>query len=287
MIPEILSNCKEVMPPWWQWHPPVGIFIALLAVLGVLVPWFRGNEIGKGERAFWTFLMFSFVGLEIRTIYLDQAQHEREQAFARCQQLESFQNIANRIEQAIDQSQLEFNATMKRSDKVLALQGRELSEIAKTIDTFTGSESYACLTDVPNQGFLAFTHEGDYPLYGVSARIVDLDQMPQNLIGVTISVGDMIKSHVVMRQIPYGIPLEGDHFNANIFFNARNGDWVEKFRARKTRDGWGRAIRVEGMFTTLKKGKPMCETVDRQFQLDSDGKVEKDWTPDSKLPRCE
>ena len=100
-------------------------------------------------------------------------------------------------------------------------------------------------------------------------------------------VGDMIQQHVSMRPVTGELPLQGEHFNANIFFNARNGDWTETFRSHKTKNGWARAIRVEGLFTTLKKEKPMCETIDRQFQLDSEGKVEKGWIPDSRLPRCE
>lgn len=90
MILERVSNCNDALRLWWQWHPPAGVFIALLAVLGVIVPWFRGSEIGKRERAFWTFLMFLFVGLEIRTLYLDRAEHDKEQALARCKSLRVF-----------------------------------------------------------------------------------------------------------------------------------------------------------------------------------------------------
>lgn len=70
----------EVLADLWRWYPPVGVFIAVLALLGVLVPLFRDlPKIGKREKAFWTFVMFALVGLEIRSIYLDRDAHDREQ----------------------------------------------------------------------------------------------------------------------------------------------------------------------------------------------------------------
>lgn len=265
----------------WAWHPPVGTWIGVLGFLGVAVALVRDpKEISQGEKAIWIIVLFVLLGLELKTLYQDRDEHDAAERESRERSEQNFKGIAGGIESAIEQSQQEFNATMKQSDK-------ELNGITRTLDTFTGSESYAYLSYVPRQGFLSFVHKGDYPLYGVTARIVDLDQIQQNLLGVVVSVGDMIKGHAAMHPIPNGLPLQGDHFNANVFFNARNGDWIETFRAHQTKDGWARAMRVEGRFTILKKAKPMCETVDRQFQLDSEGKVEKDWTPDPKLPHCQ
>jgi protein-S-isoprenylcysteine O-methyltransferase Ste14 len=88
------------------WHPPVGVFIAVLAVLGVIVPWFRAwSNIRKWERAFWTILMFVLVGLEIRSIYSDQTEHDKQQAEARARELERFSQIAGGIKTAINNSQ--------------------------------------------------------------------------------------------------------------------------------------------------------------------------------------
>ena len=56
---------------FWEtrgWHPPVGPLIAVLGLVGVLVPWLRAR-MGNKEKAFWTLLMFLFVLLEIRSIY--------------------------------------------------------------------------------------------------------------------------------------------------------------------------------------------------------------------------
>jgi hypothetical protein len=41
--------CPVYIYHWWQWHPPIGTFIGILALLGVLVPLFI--EWGKDPAA--------------------------------------------------------------------------------------------------------------------------------------------------------------------------------------------------------------------------------------------
>jgi hypothetical protein len=125
---EAVSKCHEVIPTIWQWHPPVGVFIGLLTIPAVLVPWFRGEKVGRTERAFWTLLICLFVSLEIRTIYLDQAQHDRDQALARCQQLESFRGIADTLNVAISDSSTQFTSTMSNIGKILTKQDTTLTQ---------------------------------------------------------------------------------------------------------------------------------------------------------------
>lgn len=65
--------CPIVSPLWWQWHYPVGAWIALLALLGVVVPWFRPTEkMSRVGKAAWSLLMFVSFYMEIRTLYLDR-----------------------------------------------------------------------------------------------------------------------------------------------------------------------------------------------------------------------
>jgi hypothetical protein len=106
-----MAPCVQISQTWWQWHPPVGVFIAFLALVGVAVPWFRLNA-SRHEKAFWTVLMFVFVGLEINSIYRDQQQHDNEQEFARCQQLQSFTQIATTLQIAIKNNQEQFDKTI-------------------------------------------------------------------------------------------------------------------------------------------------------------------------------
>ena len=125
-----MAPCPEIISPWWQWHPPVGVFIAVLAVLGVIVPWvFRPPEkMGRGEKAIWTIIMFLLLWLELRTLYLDRDEHDREQALARCQQLESFKKIANGIDTAISDSTAQFKATMDGVKGILTKQDKTLMQ---------------------------------------------------------------------------------------------------------------------------------------------------------------
>jgi hypothetical protein len=99
----------------WSWYPPVGVFIAVLALLGVLVLLFRDlGKIGQREKALWTLIVFALVGLEIRSIYLCRNAHDREEADAREQQLKSFHEIARGIDATITTSQSQFQATTDR-----------------------------------------------------------------------------------------------------------------------------------------------------------------------------
>lgn len=111
--------CPVFIHHWWQWHPPVGSFIAVLGVIGVLVPWFRGDA-SRREKAMWTIAMFTLLGLELRTLYRDRAEHDEEQATARCQQLQSFQQIATSLDKAITQSEEQFKQTAHGLDATIS-----------------------------------------------------------------------------------------------------------------------------------------------------------------------
>ena len=78
----------------WSWYPPVGVFIGILALLGVIVPLLRDlGKIGPRERAVWTAVMFALVLLEMKSIYQDRDVHDREQKTARKEQLDQFSKI--------------------------------------------------------------------------------------------------------------------------------------------------------------------------------------------------
>lgn len=250
-----VSKCSEVVPTIWQWHPPVGVFIALLAVVGVLVPWFRGQTSPR-EKAFWTFLMFLFVGLEIRTIYLDQARHDREQALARCQQLARFQRIATELDAAITQSREDFDQTMKRSDSILV-------GVVDAINISTGGRSFVLINYVPGQLDMAIFRKGKYPLSGVSARIVNLDDYSEDTFNIRDS-GNMGGPDVILA--PHSLRRATDYLRANIFFKARNGVWIEELRVKKGNDNmWKRALRVRARFTPKMKLTTLCEQVATQI----------------------
>ncbi len=82
-----METCAQPLMTWSQWHPPVGAFIAVLALLGVIVPWLyrEPKDMKAPEKALWTFVMLLLFGLELRTLYLDRDQHDREQEAANCE----------------------------------------------------------------------------------------------------------------------------------------------------------------------------------------------------------
>jgi hypothetical protein len=118
----IIEPCPEVTSPWWNWYPYVGTFIGVLAGLGVLVPWFRGSDIGKGEKAFWSVVMVGLVILELRSITLDGHQHIRDQAHAECVQLQSFRDIAGTLNDTLsktNQNLVTANQILKAANQTL------------------------------------------------------------------------------------------------------------------------------------------------------------------------
>jgi hypothetical protein len=121
----------------------------------------------------------------------------------------------------------------------------------------------------------------------VSARIVDLDNAKSNPFGVTVSVGDMIQGHANTYSVPANFSPTGDHLNLNVFFTARNGDWVQILREIRVDNTWRRAIQVRGRFTSLKKEKVMCETIDAQFPRNAKGKIDGFESSGPKPPRCQ
>ena len=238
----VASKCQEVIAPWWQWHPPIGVFIALLAVVGVLVPWFRGGETGRGEKAFWTFLMFLFVGLEIRTIYLDQTQHDREQALARCQQLESFQRIANGIDTAISNSSAQFEATM--------------SKFKETINNETGGDSYVVFTpglisEVPpgtpgiQNGTLVMSLgipilKGKFPLHSVSVLLAD------HTGSYTVDYGSVFPHEIgrVRQGLEVKFSSSVKQTSGWLYITCSNGSYFENVIAFKVGSEWASAVRL-------------------------------------------
>lgn len=88
----------------WRWHPPVGVWIGLLGLIGVIVPLIWDvTRISKRKKAVWTAVMFVLLGLELKSIFQDRNEHDREQGAARAEELDHFERIAKGIGTSIDQ----------------------------------------------------------------------------------------------------------------------------------------------------------------------------------------
>lgn len=148
----------------WAWHPPVGVWIGILGLLGVLVPLIRDlNKIGKREKAAWTFVMFSLLLLEIKSVYQDRNEHDNQQAEARRREENNFREIANGIEKNIADSDRNFNATIGKTNEVL--------------ENITGGKSFAVVTPQVWSGLvpipLSIYNHGRQTLTGVTVTILN------------------------------------------------------------------------------------------------------------------
>jgi hypothetical protein len=172
----MVDPCPLIAQPWWEWHPLVGTYIGVLGVLGVIVPWlFRPPEkMGRAEKALWTLVVFALFGLEIRTLYLDRDEHDAEQARERCQQLQSFQQIATTLGAAITTSQTQFDATMKRSDQIMKETMASNKTAKESLDNITGGDSYTYVAAEIGAGppfQLSVWVHGKHGVHNVSAEI--------------------------------------------------------------------------------------------------------------------
>src|SRR5579859_3114958 len=177
------------MSQLWTWHPPVGVYIAVLGVLGILVPFFRDiTKIEKGEKALWTLVMVVLVLLEIKSIYQDRNEHDREQADARAEQLKQFSDIASRMDKSLEESEAsrqrsdeQFEATIDRTNKIFG-------EVGDSMKMQTGCDSFAYITFTQEPGYVQFnqfsnpsgpwflvsiTSHGKYPLKEIHATLMD------------------------------------------------------------------------------------------------------------------
>ena len=262
----------------WSYHPPVGVFIAILAVLGVLVPLVR-EKIGRREKAVWTIIMFVLLLLELKSIYQDRNEHEKQQKEARETEITNFGKIGDGITEAIRQNQQNFNSVMANTNTLLAEN--------------LGGNSFCYMMLEPgilawkNQAVPMFVQKGKYPLYGVSAFLVDDAKAAQITSGLakgqgvvlsailpaatTISVGDMpAGSSTILWDKPF--VLDKQDIGITIMFTARNGSWQEQIKATKVNGRWSQAI----VAYRMKKGNVrivLYEDVAKEFPRGPDGRV--------------
>lgn len=270
-------------------HPPVGIFIGLLGLLGVVVPLVRKLEtMGRWEKAGWTLVMFALMGIELRSIYMDRADNEAKQKTARAELLANFQGIADGIKSEIATSQTEFAATMKRSDTILG-------GVGENIKIANGGDSYAYIQMSPtNGGFdLYVIQDGNYHLLDTIGRVTDLDKFD-----VAIKAGQLIdrsKYEFALNPMPLlyrgrammvgtlPVPADNDYERFNISLFARNGVFEELYRLKRVNGAWTSAMMVQVAYYGI-KGGIACRRIDKAFPpelLEQD----KDWMTYMKLPK--
>jgi hypothetical protein len=165
----MIDPCPVIAQPWWKWYPYVGSFIAILAGLGVIVPWFSGEGLSKGWKIFWSFIFVLLVFLELRSIRLDGHQHDRDQEHAECEQIEGFKKIAGGMEDSNKTSRDQFAATMDK--------------FGETINIETGGDTF-CYVDFNPTPLLVDNKVAPDVNMGIS--IVKIGKYPCRAVNITI-----------------------------------------------------------------------------------------------------
>jgi hypothetical protein len=192
---------------------------------------------------------------EIAALYQTLAESQRElrekadvQAEAQTQLRLKSEEIAE-LNRHIANAQIELR---KRSD--------EVAELNRTIAaSVTGGDSYCYLTLShlgPNNAIIVIVHQGNYPLYDVSIRMVDLDKYEEVSRKFPNSTFESLK--LSETNIPVGNLSPGqarlmhsmqtstaDKFRHNIFISARNGMFTELLRFAKVEGVWKSAMNSE------------------------------------------
>jgi hypothetical protein len=124
----------------------------------------------------------------------------------------------------------------------------------------------------------SFIHQGPYPLYEVSANIVNVDELRKDAArAMTQANAGNFAPGSYAKAIGVHILHHGKDINFNIFYVARNGSWLQKLGMRWIGNGWALANRVdEGMGG----GKQLLIEVSPNYPRNSVGEVDWDEKPE-------
>jgi hypothetical protein len=210
-----------------SWHPWVGLFIAILGLMGVLIPlvW---EKIGKWAKRALTVLMFALLLLEMRSLRFASDDFEKDKK----DQNDRFSEIVDGLKEAIATSQSQFSATMKRSNAIMR-------KTETAVAFISGGDSFPVVwPHISGADSIGFTLNkfGGYPLYGLSVFVIrpfrtfppELNQSHGSGASVKIDEYNDSSSHAILVQ-----PTPRDevtYYSASM--SARNGLWEEVIEIR-------------------------------------------------------
>lgn len=171
------------------------------------------------------------------------------------------------------------------SEKQLRQKSEEIAELNKRIaQSITGGDSFAYITPTFLMGssksaLLTLVHQGEYPLYDLNIRIVDLDKFEK--VKQRYSLQDMQKdemhfsvSNLAPNEASFlsRVHIQSNTMRWNIFFSARNGFFTELLRVCKVGSEWKVALKVMNT-PTSGEAKTLIQQVDKGFPLNPAGQV--------------
>lgn len=150
----------------------------------------------------------------------------------------------------------------------------------------TGSASFAYIIPTffdptHNAPMLTLIHQGEYPLYGLTVRILDMatfdtrgrqnspdsDKLRE---AIQLSISNIAPNQTSLLKT---VQLDSDPLRWNLFFSARTGYFTELLRVRRVGNEWKTALKV------IRTRSPsidqvLLERIDSGYPLGKDGQVE-------------
>ncbi len=259
--------CFVAILVYWAFETPApGKSVTALAVAAAAIT-FRGDLRGK-EKLAWMLLLCGFLSIELTSINTERTHSEEDRASAREREAKHFQDIADGIKKSITDSDtnfthltkasnLQFQATMGQTQKMLGLQKSAIDGLVEQVKYTTGGDSF-CVAGIGgitgDEGVASMRQIGKYPLRSVSGWFNDLDQYNDWVIDNPGKSWDQfpgLRSYVLgdiavdgFRNLgPVKLDLSGrDTFDFS--FSALNGYWDERVYARRVNGKWLQATQV-------------------------------------------
>ena len=177
-----------------------------------------------------------------------------------------------------------LRASQQQANSVLNLltKSEEIARLNQELaNSVIGGDSFcffgiSTINPVTNTVKLYVIHSGEHNLYGVRARIVDVEKLDQLFKGklpldqaeTNISIGDLIPSFAQSFS-PFTLG-NGNTRSFNVIFTARNGFFRQLLWFKKIHGEWLYATKVE------RGNKVLFEQIDKEFPRTAMGNVEWD-----------
>ncbi len=174
------------------------------------------------------------------------------------------------------------------SERELKQKNEEIGKLSRKIAySVTGGDSFCYLAfSLPDDGsinaMLTAVHKGEFPLYDVSVRIVDLDKFDKHIkeqakltlggiqkVQTNINIGNIPALQAVTLG-PWALSQSGE-VRYNIFISARNGFITELVRLKRINEKWVSAYKVEA--GPGHEPGVLYEKIDPDFPKNEDGNV--------------
>ena len=250
----------------WVWHvPPAGY--AVTAMAGIASVMALRADMGGSEKWFWLFVLFMYVGVEIKSINHDR----REQATTFRAIGEGITRAVNQGTEVLQRGQAQFTATMLGLDE--------------NIRMITGGDSVCYVSLIsypktPNVLDVVGVHRGRYPLRDVHGRVVDVAKFnaviksnPQATMedlqrdDISLPIGNL----ALHSAMPIGhitvLPTDNEK-QFNIFFSGLNGFWSETIKIKWVNNVWPNSISVSRTVIApdgKMKDEQVCEQIDKTY----------------------